>query len=110
MEVRAGVWLDRIEQHLADLSDAQRREIGAAPHDSGTVRVVTAAPLPDSSAAAWRDRLGRALGDGHDITFDVDPALVAGAELHFPHAILRFSWRNALTTLRSEIEHHDDAR
>ncbi len=38
----------------------------------------------------------RALGDRVPITFEVDPELVAGAELHFPTAILRFSWQSAL--------------
>jgi F-type H+-transporting ATPase subunit b len=35
---------------------------------------------------------------------------MAGAELHFPQAILRFSWRSALATMRAEIETHGNAR
>ena len=31
-------------------------------------------------------------------------ALVAGAELHFPNAVLRFSWQSALAAMRAEIE------
>jgi F-type H+-transporting ATPase subunit b len=39
----------------------------------------------------------------------VDPDLVAGAELHFPTAILRFSWQSTLVAMRSEIGAHADA-
>jgi len=42
------------------------------------------------------------------MSFAVDPALVAGAELRFPVAILHFSWQSALAALRSEVEGHDD--
>ncbi|MCW5745082.1 MAG: hypothetical protein KIT36_02640 [Alphaproteobacteria bacterium] len=109
MESRAAVWLDRIEHYLAGLDEPRRREIGTALDGGGVLRVVTAAALPEGVAAEWRRRLARALGDGLDIEFDTDPALVAGAELHFPHAILRFSWRSALDAMRTEIEGHDNA-
>jgi len=59
--------------------------------------------LPDKTRAEWCTRLRRALGDDLEATFDVDPALVAGAELHFPTAVLRFSWHSALADMRAEI-------
>jgi len=107
---RAEAWLERVEQHLAALSPAERRQLGDGLNDKESLRVVTAVPLPDEDAAEWRARLGRALGDGIAIAFDVDAGLVAGAELHFPNAILRFSWRSALSTMRTEIEDHAHAR
>ncbi len=58
----------------------------------------------------WRKRLDRALGDRTAIEFDVDAALVAGVELHFPQALLCFSWRSALAAMRADIESHEDAR
>jgi F-type H+-transporting ATPase subunit b len=57
----------------------------------------------------WKTRLHRALGDQTIIEFDLDPALIAGTELHFPNAILRFSWRSTLATIRAEVESHDNA-
>ena len=107
---RAEAWLERVEQHLAALSPAERRQLGDGLNDKESLRVVTAVPLPDEDAAEWRARLGRALGDGIAIAFDVDAGLVAGAELHFPNAILRFSWRSALSAIRTEIEDHAHAR
>jgi F-type H+-transporting ATPase subunit b len=68
--------------------------------------VVTACALPATTAAQWKDRLCRVLGIASDITFNVDPELIAGAELHFPMAILRFSWQSALATARSAVGGH----
>jgi F-type H+-transporting ATPase subunit b len=77
---------------------------------AAVLRVVTAAPLPEDAAELWRSCLRRILGSGIAISFDADPTLVAGAELHFPNAILRFSWQSMLSTLSSGIEAHADAR
>lgn len=109
MELRAEAWLARLEQHLAGLSAAERAELSTGL-GGGTLRVVTAMPLPEAVTSEWRDRLHRALGQNVSIAFDVDDALVAGAELHFPQAILRFSWRSALAAMRAEIESHGNAR
>ena len=109
VHMRAEAWLERVEQHLANLSPAERRQLGDGLNGKESLRVVTAVPLPDTDVTEWRVRLGRALGDGIAIAFDVDPALVAGAELHFPNAVLRFSWRDALSAMRTEIEGHDHA-
>ena len=70
---------------------------------------MTAAALPTESAENWRVRLRRSLGDGIAVEFIVDPALVAGAELHFPNAVLRFSCRSALEAMRERIEADADA-
>lgn len=107
--LRAEAWLERIEQHLAGLAPAEREEF-ANGLNSGALRVVTAVSLPEPVRAEWQTRLHRALGDRTTITFDVDAALLAGVELHFSNAILRFSWRSALAAMRAEIEHHDNAR
>jgi F-type H+-transporting ATPase subunit b len=107
-EMRAETWLTRIEQHLAGLSDPERAELRMGLN-GGTLHVVTAMPLPEAVANEWRTHLRDAVGEDLSITFDVDEALVAGTELHFPQAILRFSWRGALTAMRAEIESHGNA-
>ena len=43
------------------------------------------------------------------MTFRTDPALIAGAEITFPSAILRFNWRDALTTAAREINRNEHA-
>lgn len=110
-ELRAEAWLERVEHHLASLAPVERDELCKGLNGGGsTLRIATAAPLPEPVMVEWRTRLDRALGDRTTIAFDVDAALVAGVELYFPNTILRFSWRSALATLRAEIERHADTR
>lgn len=108
--LRAEAWLERAEEHLASLSPAQREDIAKGLNGSHALRVMTATPMPDAVTQEWQKRLDRALGDRTKITFDVDATLVAGVELHFPNAILCFSWRSTLEALRDEIEAHETTR
>lgn len=103
MQLRAEGWLERIEQHLAGLSKDQLGGLLGQLTDGAELNVVTASPLPAEVAESWRARLRRPLGDHITITFASDPDLVAGAELHFPTAILSFSLRSELAAFRSEI-------
>ncbi len=107
-ELRAEAWLGRIERHLAGLAPDRRREL--LGDSTATVRVVTAIELPEPVKTAWRARLVAALGGTPAIEFDVDPSLVAGADLHLPGAVLRYSWRSSLDAIRTELEAHGNAR
>lgn len=109
-ELRAEAWLERVEQHLAKIPPADREELRKGLDGSGAVRAVTATPLPDPVVTEWRSRLRHALGDGVTVAFEVDPALVAGVELHLPNAILRYSWSSVVAAMRAEIEAHDNHR
>lgn len=108
--LRAEAWLERVEQHLAGLGPAERDDILKGLNGSSTLRVVSAISLPEAVVTEWRTRLHRALGDRTTILFEVDPALIAGTELHFPNAILGFSWRSTLEAMRKTIGSHEDAR
>jgi F-type H+-transporting ATPase subunit b len=108
-QLRAEAWIERIEQHLKALPKTELDTLIRQFTDGSALTVVTASPLPPETADTWRARLRRPLGDGITITFVVDPDLIAGAELHFPTAILRFSWQSALVAMRSEIGAHADA-
>jgi len=110
VQLRVEAWIERIEQHLKALPKLELDKLISQFTDGSALTVVTASPLPPETADTWRTRLRRSLGDGVTMTFAVDPDLVAGAELHFPTAILRFSWQSALAAVRSEIgSAHDDA-
>jgi F-type H+-transporting ATPase subunit b len=108
MEMRAEAWLARIEEHLAALPQTERDALQRQLVDGARLTVVTASALPAETAEAWRMRLNRTLGDRIDIDFGSDRRLVAGAELHFPNAVRRFSWHSALAAMRAEID--GDAR
>jgi len=104
MEYRAAAWIERIEHHLGALAAAERDALTRQLPDGVPLKVVTAAALSAATADLWRARLQHALGEPIAIEYAVVPTLVAGAELHFPNAILRFSWQSALNAIRAEIE------
>ena len=110
VEQRADACLKRIERYLAGLPPADRDEIRDGAVAGAKLHVITAAPLPPPVQSEWRLRLRQALGDGLDLDFAADPALVAGAELYFPTAVLRFSWRSAVANMRQEIAANGHAR
>jgi F-type H+-transporting ATPase subunit b len=110
MQLRAEAWLEHIERYIDDLAAAERDALRRQLADGGALTVVTAATLPGSAADTWRERLRRRLGAGIDISFEVSTPLIAGAELHFPTAVLRFSWQSALEAARAELGAHADSR
>jgi F-type H+-transporting ATPase subunit b len=110
MKLRAEAWIERIEQHLAELPKAERDALTEPPAETVPVKIVTASALSPAVAEEWRLRLRRTLGNRLVIAFDADEDLVAGAEVHFPNAVLRFSWQSALAAMRAEIEADGNAR
>ena len=110
MKLRAEAWLARIEEHLAALPQTERDALARQLVDGAQLTVMTASALPAETAEAWRAKLQRTLGDRISIGFGTDRHLVAGAELHFPSAVLRFSWQSALAAMRAEIPVDGDAR
>lgn len=107
--VRAEAVLDRVERSLSALPKTELDGLQRQLANGAGLRVVTASRLPEGTADTWRARLGQLFGDGVHLNFETDPALIAGAELNFPSAVLRFSWRSALNALRTEIDDHADA-
>jgi len=105
MQYRAEAWIERIEHHLKALPQGERETLVRQLTDGQSLKVVTAAALPSAMADRWKERLHRSLGNSA-ITFEVNPDLIAGAELHFPTAILRFSWQSALWAARTEVGAH----
>jgi F-type H+-transporting ATPase subunit b len=102
-DLRAEAWLERIELHIGELGDKERKDIDESLKQSKTLTVVTAAALPQKAKTEWKKRIAKALGADCEIGFKADPALIAGAELHFETAILRYSWRSVLDVARSEV-------
>ena len=102
--LRAEAWLDRIEQHLGVLPQAQRDALARQLASGAPLTVITATPLTADTAETWRTRLRSLLGGDIAIGFEADARLIAGAELHFPTAILQLSWRSALEAACAEID------
>ncbi len=108
-QLRGEAWIERIETQLNALPKPERDALAKQLANGHELTVLTPAPLPAPAAETWKTRLRRSLGDGVAVIFKVNPELLAGAELHFPDAVLRLSWQSELATLRSEIEAHGNA-
>ncbi len=109
MVLRAEAWIERIEHYLADLPTAQVDALRRQLANGVALKVVTAAALPADVIELWSARLRRSFGSDIAVEYGVDAGLIAGAELHFPNAILRFSWQTALDAMRAEIEANGNA-
>ncbi len=108
-QLRGEAWIERVETQLNALAAPERESLAKQLENGHALTVRTAAPLPASVAGSWKSRLRRSLGDSVAISFEVNPELIAGVELHFPDAVLRLSWQSELASLRSEIEAHGNA-
>jgi F-type H+-transporting ATPase subunit b len=103
---QAEACIERIERHLNALLPSERDPLVCQIADGTPLTVVTACALPPATTEQWKERLCRSLGFSGGMTFEVNPDLIAGAELHFPTAILRFSWKSALLAARTEGSVH----
>jgi len=104
MALRAEAWIERIEHYLADLPEAELAGLKQQVANGAALKVVTASALAPEIGEIWSSRLRRGLGSDISLEYGVDAGLIAGAELHFPTAILRFSWQTALDAMRAEVE------
>lgn len=104
------LFLERVLDHLDHLSPTERAALLAEfRRDESRMLVTTANPLSSAGESKWRASLSERLGSGAQIAFATDKDLIAGAELKFPHAILHFSWRDALADAQRELTLHEHA-
>lgn len=96
-----GALFARALHSIRELPQGKRLELG------GAVRVVSSRPPRDE--LDWRERLADAVGAPLDPTFETDPALIGGVELHFRRTSLRFSWRDGLQSALEELISDDHA-
>lgn len=102
--IRTEGWLERIVQYLARLPKEELESLTRQVTDDARLKVVTVSSLPAEAAGRWRTQLQKALGCPVTVEFEADGRLMAGADLHFSHAVIRFSWSSVLESVRSEID------
>ena len=90
---------DAIAAMPGDERSTLLREVGSRP-----LRLVAAKPLDADDVAHFTAAIGDALGTAVSLETADDPALIAGIELHFPHAVLRHNWRDALLAARAGLD------
>ena len=97
-------FLLKVEEKLKSLSDDERERLkkDLAANGAG-LTVVTAGPLAPEDEDRWRARIGACLGQPESTEFVSDPAIIGGAELRFPHAVLKFTWADQLEAAKKEL-------
>jgi F-type H+-transporting ATPase subunit b len=105
----SGIFLEQLERQLnglpADERERLQKDLAA---DSARMMIVTAAPLTQEERDQWTDRLSACLGQRNKTDFETDPEILGGAELRFPHAVLKFTWADQLRKAR-ELLRRDEA-
>jgi len=102
-------FLGRVVDYLDQLSVEERaRLFPRAGADS--LSVATAHPLSAQEQAEWSEQITKRLGTNSNITFSADPTLIAGTVVTFPHAILRFNWRDGLASALKELHANGQPR
>lgn len=92
----AAAFLDGLVHEIAALPDERRQGLGA-------VRIVSAAPLGARDRTAFEKALAKAIGGEADVSFSVDPALIAGLECHAEGLHVKNSWRADLGVIAREV-------
>lgn len=102
-------FLGRVTNYLDHLSTDERARL-FAQNGAKALLVTTAHPLGVEEQAQWRSQLAKRLGTDCSIQFSADPALIAGTIITFPHAMLRFNWRDSLTAALKEFHGNERPR
>lgn len=104
----AGKLIEQLDARLAALAPEERERLAQdLAADGGGLSVVTAAELGADEQARWTERLAARLDTSRHPAFRVDPGILGGAELHFPHAVLKITWADALGRMRKNLASPD---
>jgi len=95
-------FLDWLLQEIQNLPDPVRNAVAA---NGVTLEAISAAPIEPADQERYRTLIGSAFGVRTQINFKVDPALIAGLELHGPHLVINNSWRADLTKILADLAH-----
>jgi F-type H+-transporting ATPase subunit b len=98
-------FIDGLADGVAALPDDVRNALAA---DGTPLQIAAARTMTDQEKTECRKALKKALSRDVDIDVSVDPDLIAGLELHGPHAEVRNSFRADLDRLRADLERHDE--
>jgi len=102
-------FLGRVIDYLDRLPAAERARL-LSQSSNGALMVTTAHPLDIQQQSEWRDQLAQRLSTGLSVKFGADPTLIAGVEVTFPHAVLRFNWRDTVATALIELQKNEPPR
>lgn len=100
--VVSAAFLDWLLQEIRVLPALVRDAAGA---DGVILEAISATQIEPANQERYRKVICEAFGARPQITFKVDPALIAGLELHGPHLVVANSWRADLTKILADLAH-----
>ena len=100
--VVSAAFLDWLLQEIRALPALVR---DAAAADGVILEAISATQIEPANQERYRKVICEAFGARPQITFKVDPALIAGLELHGPHLVVANSWRADLTKILADLAH-----
>jgi F-type H+-transporting ATPase subunit b len=102
--------IDILLKQVADMPEEERTRLARGPGGGKpSVEVVSATPLRKARQTAVAKMLAQHVDADIGVAFKADDGLLGGAEFHFPHAILRYSWAEALKNAERKIRHEHAA-
>ena len=91
------LFLGGLEKQLEDMPARERERLEKdLAADNARLTIVTAAPLTFKEQDQWKERISARLGRTEKTEFATDPEILGGAELRFPHAVIKFTWADQL--------------
>ena len=97
-------FLDWLVKEIKNLPDAARQTMAA---NGAALEAISAAPLEPAEQEHCRTAVSEALQARPQISFKVDPGLIAGLELRGSHLVVSNSWRADLDRILLELAHDD---
>lgn len=105
-----GTILESLKNKLSGLPDAERAQIKRdLATGSARIQIVTASPLSADEKDGWAKAIGEAIGVEDKTEFTTEPEILGGAELRFPHAVLKFTWADQLEKAKALLDSDDTA-
>jgi F-type H+-transporting ATPase subunit b len=95
-------FLDWLLWEIRNLPDPVRNAVAV---NGVTLEAISATPIEPADQERYRTLIGSAFGVRPQISFKVDPALIAGLELHGPHLVINNSWRADLANILADLAH-----
>jgi len=104
------IFLAQLEGKLKALpADELKRLEADLAKNSARIAVVTATPMAKEEQKRCTERLEATLGHAVSAQFTADPEILGGAEVHFPHAVLKLTWADELRKAKAVIGRDDTA-
>ena len=95
-------FLDWLLREIRGLPVMVRDAVAA---NGAILEAISATPIESGDQERYRKLIGEAFGAHPQISFKVDPALIAGLELRSPHLVVANSWRADLADILVDLAH-----